>query len=289
MNYIFFYKGDIKKHIYESINSILSVDKSAYVYFCSDKIIKSSSSRFNLIDIKDIQSDLVNEIDKIEKFEQLDNNPLWETSLLRVFYLYEVAKVLGIEKFVHFDNDVVLYEPYENLKDNFDDSKINITRLTNDMLIFGYCFIGNIEVYKNVCESLIEIYQNKSAYEQKYFSGKSMVEMRSLHVSYLKNPEYFNILNSIPNANSSFVFDPLSFGQFLGGRHYKRFSKGYLDKLHLTYELMKNNELKPKYKNGIASVSYKGINNNLANLHVHSKKLSKFKPISYENYFQSAK
>ena len=109
MNYIFFYKGDIKKHIYESINSILSVDKSANVYFCSDKIIKSSSSRFNLIDIKDIQSDLVNEIDKIEKFEQLDNNPLWETSLLRVFYLYEVAKALGIEKFIHFDNDVVLY------------------------------------------------------------------------------------------------------------------------------------------------------------------------------------
>ena len=31
------------------------------------------------------------------------------------------------------------------------------------------------------------------------------------------------------------------------------------------------------------------LSNNLANLHVHSKKLSKFKPTSYENYFQSAK
>ena len=218
----------------------------------------------------------------------------WLRKRCKVYVLESSFEMLGI--YLVGENNVEkkidskkIMECRLNLKDNFNDSKINITRLTNDMLIFGYCFIGNIEVYKNVCESLIEIYQNKSDYEQKYFSGKSMVEMRSLHVSYLKNPEYFNILNSIPNANSSFVFDPLSFGQFLGGRHYKRFSKGYLDKLHLTYELMKNNELNPKYKNGIASVSYKGINNNLANLHVHSKKLSKFKPISYENYFQSAK
>ena len=112
-----------------------------------------------------------------------------------------------------------------------------------------------------------------------------MVEMRSLHVSYLKNPEYFHILNSIPNENSSILFDPLSFGQFLGGRHYKKFSKGYLDKLHLTYELMKNKDLVPKFNNGVASVSYKGMDYPLANLHIHSKKLAKFKPLSYENYF----
>ena len=37
-------------------------------------------------------------------------------------------------------------------------------------------------------------------------------------------------------------------GNILGGRHYKKFSKGYLDREHLTYDLMKSKKLSQSIK-----------------------------------------
>ncbi len=285
MDYIFYYKGTINSHIYESLNSVLSSDKAASIYFCSDQKIESKSERFNLINLNEINSDLIDEIDKLEKFEKLDNNPLWKTSLLRVFYIYELAQKLKLNSFVHFDSDVLIYKSYEELIENFSQSKVNITQLSNDMLIFGYCYVANLDNYKKVCESIIEIYGNKSYYERTYYEGKSLVEMRSLYLAYLLNPDLFNILPSLPTENKNILFDPLSYGQYLGGRHYKKFSKGFLDSRHITYDAMKSKELFPKYKKGKSYIIHNNKNIDLANLHVHSKKLSKYRPNSYNNYF----
>ena len=285
MNYIFYYKGVIQSHIYESLNSVLSNDESANIFFCTDQNINSKSERFNLINLNEINFELIDEIDKLENFENLDNNPLWKTSLMRIFYIYEVANKVKLDSFIHFDSDVLVYKPYKDLIKNFDQSKINITQLSKDMLIFGYCYVANLDNYKKVCESIIEIYEKKSHYENKYYGGKSLVEMRSLYLAYVKNPNLFNILPSSPKDNKEILFDPLSFGQYLGGRHYKRFSKGYLDPEHLTYNFMKNKEIFPKFKKGKAYIVHDDENIDLANLHVHSKKLSRYRPKSYTNYF----
>ena len=285
MNYIFYYKGTINSHIYESLNSVLSNDEEARIFFCSDQKILSRSERFNLINLNEINSDLIDEIDKLEKFEKLDNNPLWKTSLMRVFYIYELAQNLKLNSFVHFDSDVLIYKSYEELIDNFSQSKVNITQLSKDMLIFGYCYVANLDNYKKVCESIIEIYEKKSYYENTYYDGKSLVEMRSLYLAYLSNPDLFNILPSLPAKNENILFDPLSYGQYLGGRNYKKFSKGYLDMQHLSYYAMKSKEVVPKYKKGKAFIVHKKNNIDLANLHVHSKNLSKYRPASYSNYF----
>ena len=141
MDYIFYYKGTKNSHIYESMNSVLSNDEAARIFFCSDQKIQSKSERFNLINLNEIKSDLVDEIDKLEKFERLDNNPLWKTSLMRVFYIYELAENLKLNSFVHFDSDVLIYKSYEELINNFSQSKVNITQLSKDMLIFGYCYV----------------------------------------------------------------------------------------------------------------------------------------------------
>lgn len=285
MDYIFYYKGTINSHIYESLNSVLSNDVAARIFFCSDQVIQSKSERFKLININEIKSDLIGEIDKLEKFERLDNNPLWKTSLMRVFYIYEIAQNLKLNSFVHFDSDVLIYKSYKELIKNFSQSKVNITQLSKDMLIFGYCYVANLDSYKKICESIIEIYEKKSYYESTYYDGKSLVEMRSLYLAYLLNPDLFNILPTLPTKNENILFDPLSYGQYLGGRHYKKFSKGYLDRDHLTYDEMKSKKVVPKYKKGKSYIVHNKINIDLANLHVHSKNLSKYRPNTYNNYF----
>jgi hypothetical protein len=130
---------------------------------------------------------------------------------------------------------------------------------------------------------LISIYKNKSYYEEKFYEGKSLVEMRGLYLSYLENKEKFNLLPSLPEESQNILFDPLSFGQYLGGRHYKRFSKGYLDREHKTYNYMTNKTIVPKYEQGTAMLFCNNKSIELANLHIHSKKLKKFLPKSYKN------
>ena len=51
------------------------------------------------------------------------------------------------------------------------------------MLMFGYSYIDSLETYKKVCDTLVNIYENKKFYEDKYYDGKSLVEMRGLYLS----------------------------------------------------------------------------------------------------------
>ena len=48
---------------------------------------------------------------------------------------------------------------------------------------------------------------------------------------------------------------------------------------------MKSKKVVPKYKKGKSYIVHNNINIDLANLHVHSKNLSKYRPNTYNNYF----
>tara|TARA_B100002019_G_scaffold85813_1_gene74338 strand:+ start:634 stop:1491 length:858 start_codon:yes stop_codon:yes gene_type:complete len=283
VDYIFYYKGNLPDHIRISINSILSVDETSSIYFCGSENFKNKNSRLNFLNADEIKSNYIDQIGELENFERMDNNPLWKTSLQRIFYIYEIAQHFGIKQFVHFDNDVIIYKPFEELKPIFEKDKFNITCLSKDMLIFGYSYIDNLEIYKTICDNLISIYKNKRHYEEKHYDGKSLVEMRGLFLSYLENRDKFNILPSLPEESQNTLFDPLSFGQYLGGRHYKRFSKGYIDREHKTYNHMIDKTIIPKYEQGTAKLLYNNKSIELANLHIHSKKLKKFLPKNYKN------
>ena len=110
MDYIFYYKGNLPDHIRISINSILSVDETSSIYFCGSENFKNKNSRLNFLNADEIKSNYIDQIDELENFERMDNNPLWKTSLQRIFYLYEIAQYFEIKQFVHFDNDVIIYK-----------------------------------------------------------------------------------------------------------------------------------------------------------------------------------
>ena len=132
------------------------------IYFCGSDNSKLDHDRVTFIDSKYFfDSHYINKIEELEKFERLDNNPLWKTSLQRIFYLYEIANHFNIDKFIHFDNDVIVFKPFDAINTIFENSKINITKLSKDMLIFGYSYIDSLETYKKVCDTLVNIYENK--------------------------------------------------------------------------------------------------------------------------------
>ena len=218
MNYVLVSIGTIPDYIKKTINSILTVDKDAKIFFCSDQKIQLKD--IEIVDLNDIVSDLTNKIKKNDIFKDTiyESNPLWSTSLLRIFYLRDIQKELNLEKLIHFDNDILIYKPYEEIKEYFDLSKFNITPASENRLIFGYSFIPNYEIFNTLCHSLDKKIDEgiKKDWEFNNFSPPN--EMDLLGMVYRQETTLFNLLPILP-YDSSIIFDPLSYGMYIDGTH----------------------------------------------------------------------
>ena len=128
MIYILYYFGKIPSHVTYCINSILTVDQDAVIYFCTSEAYDNQNVinvNFNdypaLID-KKVQ------IKSYLKDSPLEENQLWFTSLIRTYTVKTIVEEFNIEEFVHFDTDVLLFKSFSDMKNNyeFDKEKINI-------------------------------------------------------------------------------------------------------------------------------------------------------------------
>lgn len=274
MNYIFYYSGKIPDYVEYSVNSILNADRESTIFFCSNEEIKYK----NVIHVNPdkIESKLTKQVKGLNYYAGGDQNPLWASSMMRIFYLNDAANFLNLKSFVHFDSDVMLYKPFSELSNLFDKNKFNITPLTDSFLVFGYSYISNIDTFSEITFSISEILKNAKKYEIEFYEGNRLNEMKALYISYLQNPEYFSLLTTLPKEKV--VFDPGSYGQYLGGVHYKRFSKKYINKDHIVGKQLIKGEIKVKSKNRIPYIVKNEETFNLANLHVHKKILNKFMP-----------
>ena len=288
MNYILFCKGKIPRYIDYCINSILSTDKDSKIYFLTDSKVDFNNEKVNVIDLLSINSTYIGKLNDLNYFAG-DNNPLWESSLMRIFYINEFIKMKQINEFVHFDLDVLIYKSFKDVQNIFSNNKINITPLTKNFLVFGYSYIPSSQLFIKLADILFKILENKEFYEEKYYNSQRLNEMKMLYIAYDENPELFNLLDVVPNNKSSFLFDPGSYGQYLGGTHKKKFSKGFIDKDHIAgIEISKKNVKPILFKNNYCVKENDRIFD-LVNLHVHSKKLKNFLPQNYSKLVKTSK
>ena len=196
MNYIIIHTGEIPEYISQTLNSIMTVDKNAQIFFCSDSIKKYKN--IENININDIKSPQTQKIESLNFYKETPwhTNPLWITSLMRIFYLNDLISNLNLKQGVHFDSDVIIYKPYEKIEHLFDQSKFNITPLNKEELIFGYAYIGNQGIFNEIVDNFSNIVTNEF--------GNMVNEMKLLKNLHLKSGEHFNLLNILPNYDQVF-------------------------------------------------------------------------------------
>jgi len=274
LNYLLVYSGKIPEYVNYSIDSIIkNENKDAKIYFCGDYQLERNDIIH--ININDLNSNHLNEIKEINYFRN-EKNLLWETSLYRIFYLYEAAKYININRFIHFDCDVVIYKSFDELTNQFDRGKINITPLNELFLNFSYSFFDNMQYLELVCDEILKILKNSTFYENKYYQGKKLNEMILMNIAYIKNPEFFKVLEVLPGNNDDVIFDPGSYGQYIGGTHNKRFSKNFINVDHYVGREILKGGFKVSFKNKKPFINHPKQIFELANLHVHSKNLYKY-------------
>tara|TARA_B100000242_G_scaffold291620_1_gene265272 strand:- start:486 stop:1340 length:855 start_codon:yes stop_codon:yes gene_type:complete len=281
MNYILVNFGEIPNHLKFCIKNIEKVDKNSNIILATDK--STSIEDIQNINLEEIDTPYLNEIDEsIKNLNYFDNeeNILWEASLKRIFAILDVALMLDIDNFVHFDNDVLIYKSFNELQNEFSKEKINITQVSNIFLNFSYSYFPKILLLKNLADKVFEIFSNVEFYEKKYYEGNRLNEMVILNIVYKLEPTLFNILNSLPNKKSSILFDPASYGQYLSGFHNKKKSrKKRLKEMSTNQYLgedMYINKYKPEFKKTGPIVRYENKTYEVANLHIHNKKLKKY-------------
>jgi hypothetical protein len=290
MNYLLILIGYKPEYIKYTINAILSTDMDAEIYLCSDINVNYKNTTY--INLQDVHSEYIETINDLSIYENtiFKKNPLWSTSLKRVFYIYELKKLLGLNKVVHFDNDVIIYKSYSEIENCFVKNTLNITQSNSKKIIFGYSYIENNNLLKQVCDLVLEtcLSGNKSNWEENNF--KPFNEMQILGSVNSNNPLLFNLLPTIPyeaqKKSNNIIFDPAGYGQFLDGTHNepkKNLRKGFYDINDFIGTELIAKRIKVSFKQ-FPKVEWEKQIFELANLHVHSKRLSKFLPSNYKNF-----
>jgi hypothetical protein len=266
MNYILFFYGEIPNYLEYSLNSILSSDKNAEIYLCTNKKFdRKNITNICFDDFKDLKEKKV-EIDSILSNTPLETNPLWSTSLMRIYVLKKLVEEFNKEEFIHFDTDVIVYKSFEDIKKNYDldKSKLNITLLDSE-----------------------NIFKNYDLYKNKYSNGLVFNEMKMLKIIKIEYPEIFSLLPSTPYKNHSILFDPAGYGQFLDGSHLNRgnyyFKRRYISLTSEVGRELKSKRIKLEFKKNTPNVVYNSMKFELCNLHIHSKRLHKFLPKNYKS------
>jgi hypothetical protein len=291
MNYVFSHFGKEPPYLKTFLNSILSVDNNAKIFFISDYELKIE--KINLVNLNEFESlkQKFEELKFLTKSTQIDNNPLWVTSLMRVYAVQKVVDYFNLKEFVHFDTDIIIYESFEEINsyNSFSKNKINITSHDKNNLVFGYSYFPQNKLLDNLVDEFNKIILNYKYFQNRLTEdGNGFIsEMKMLSIVSKKNPGLFYFLESLPYSNKKYLFDPAGYGQFLDGTHRKRgnyiFKRRWIG-LHTDVgKELKSKRIKVIFKNNRPYIIYNNKKFKLASLHIHSKRLWKFLPSNYSS------
>ena len=296
MNYVLFSSNNLPKYIDHCISNIKKIDSSSKIYLSSDEEIEYESA-VTIVNSKVASSQTKEIIERnIYKGTNYESNPLWKASLIRIFIIRDIVGKYDLEEVVHFDNDVLIYMKAEELHESFVKDTVNITRLNDNELIFGYSYFNNFQTLDHLCNKIYRLLNEEI--NNKNWKNNPKNEMHLLASIYKKNPEFFNILNSYPTKDSKYIFDSATYGQIIGGTHtrprrllpYKFYKKGvvdnrkrflprggWLDKSHYVSNKFLSDKSRLEFKKSGPYLRNKEGIYKIANLHIHSKELDKYK------------
>jgi hypothetical protein len=281
MNYILFNYGKTPKYLSDSIKSIIKHDENSKIYFCTDDD-NFKDKRVDLINLKELKDTRTDEVIKSNFYNNFEN-PLWKTSMARLFALQDVSEYVDVEEYVHFDNDVLVFGNFDSIKSNFSSFKgLHITETVVEAakaFVFGFSYVNSIENYKKICDYIFEfiLTKNNKIDETNDDNEFKYIEMKMLVKAQLALPGLIKSLPSIPESDKSIVFDPADYGWFLDGVDYAE-KISTIDRSHTLGEYLYEDleHTKISFEDGKPYLYSHGLKNRIFNLHMHQKRLNKY-------------
>ena len=250
-----------------------------------DFICKHHQSMFNDYDINWVPQEPLsngrilksfNEICQFDRHGQPNTtypstHDFWHRTAERIFYLQEHASRNKLTNFFHLENDVVMFHPVaHSILDSEDKSQICVVRMSQTHTTFAYCHIPNYVELEKLCNFFIEILFHVGEDNLRIHGGYDHISEMSLLNMALRN-KVVGTFPILPSCAKRFVFDPGSYGQYLGGTN-NGHGTGFTDPTHYIGSYINSTKNAPRIENGLPMMENKQI----FNLHIHSKNLKDF-------------
>jgi hypothetical protein len=257
-------------YLLDSIESIKRVEPESRIFLVTDQMVKLKN--VDVLQVETIISEQTKRAMEMSLFSG-DPNPLWRTSIFRIFLVRDALKHNKESFCFHFDSDVLLFESSEQFHNFISDfDGLYITPCNSKTLVFGFSRFGNSEKINEICSIMSDVLLN-DALRQEYFVDMPN-EMELLFGIYKKRCDLIKPLNIFPNE-TRIVFDPSSYGQYFAGTH-QGHPPGFAHHTHDIGAKIINKIIKPVLINKKPFVEYQGILFPIMNLHVHSKNTRQF-------------
>jgi len=262
-----------------------------------------SHSLFEIYNIKthpieDLECNIMNTF--IDKFGHGDRNSskkdikyastdYWCVAATRLFYLYQYVKKNGISNFIHFENDIMIYEDINKILDTIKNNslysdKIAMTRASNELITTGFMFISKPENLENLLTDITTYLNDKNSLKD--FNRGMINEMTLINAYHKRNKEKISNLPILPYGDMSdnyntfeSIFDPATYGQYLDGIP-KKPGISIITDSYIGTELKQDNKNRVIFKEvggrRIPHLTFNGKLIKINSLHIHSKRLNLF-------------
>lgn len=268
----------IPNHLIDCLYKIRQLSKIP-IYFLTDTDITIDDS-VQTINIKKYSS--LNWLSEINYFSNDHYKNLWQSSCYRMFYIQSLIEEKNLTNILHFDNDVLLYENPEKLIEVMSNNIIDyaITAHNENEVVMGMSFIKDASSLPNLLNYIqTELFKGPDYLNREYDGYPNEMQLISKSKLYNTLPilptdissqrysKYFNIFNS--------VFDPSSYGQYLGGTFSEK-KPGWFGTHQEIGKYLSENKIKVIMENKNPYILYNDQKIKINNLHIHSKETEKF-------------
>lgn len=229
-----------------------------------------------------------NELSWLKKWGKPDtvhNSPnyFFHRAMERIYYLearMRVCDIFNDDEVFHCENDIVCYYPLEVAKKDFLECGKNnknifaITPASKTTATMAIAYINSYKAIEDVCINLNYLLSEG----EDLLLTKTRVDMinEMVLLKICMNSNIIQGLPIIPNVKYRYVYDPSSYGQFLGGTNNHGNGIGFTSSEHYLGLGLRNEDIKIEWKKDKPFVLFNNIKKPLFNLHVHSKNLSEF-------------
>jgi hypothetical protein len=218
-----------------------------------------------------------------EQLSHLGMGGFWRYAAERFLVLEAFMRKEGLDRCLHLESDNLLYVTPRELApwlDSVFGARVAACPLVADQDTAAVLYVGSVDALSRFNDGLLSLVALSPERFLSRHGGAMATEMRMLHVLRAD----MGLARPLPTtiaeagvARSPWVFDPASYGQWVDGVPGKP-GVPYLDDHHLPAEDLRNGSSRLVWVDDNPMLHADGVTVPLVNLHIHTKRLTKYLP-----------